>query len=310
MNIIPIVFAFDNNLIEAAGVCFSSLLMNAEPDTFYNIHILHSPNVNLDEERLISVADHYKNCSISFHKVNDTFEDAFEIRHVTKATYYRLLIPDIFPQYEKVIYADVDIIFRLDLSDVYAIDLSGNYIAATLDIGMNNYEGKYVASLPGVKEWEYIQAGFILMNLENIRKDNIVSRFIQSASNNYKYQDQDILNIVCAGKIKLLPPCWNVNDCAYIQFFQNQCNLPVWISREDIETAKKTGNIHYSGYKPWNRYSVAFDIWWEYYRKSPLYDEKRYFKFFFDKTMLLDSLTLWKRVKNLIRFFLHGRYKG
>ena len=86
--------------------------------------------------------------------------------------------------------------------------------------------------------------------------------------------------------------------------------LPKSISTQDCDYARKMGNIHYSGYKPWQRYSIGFDIWWEYYRKSPFYDEQFYFKFFFDKTMLLESLTLWKRIKILIRYFVYGRYKG
>lgn len=309
MNIVPIVFAFDNNLIEAACVCFTSLLINADKETFYDIRILHSPDVKLDEERLMSIPSTFNNCSITFHKVNDTFENAFEIRHVTKATYYRLLIPELFPQFDKVIYADVDIIFRLDLWEAYNIDLHDCYLAATLDMGMNSFQSKYIESLKVVEPWQYIQAGFVVLNLAKMRRDNLMARFIEESGNNYIYQDQDILNIVCAGKIKLLPPCWNVNDCAYIKFFDKSFSRPKWISESDIEKAKEHGNIHYSGYKPWNGYSVAFDIWWEYYRKSPIFDENRYFKFFFDKTMFLDSLSLWKRIKCVVRFFKNGRYK-
>lgn len=42
MNIIPIAFAFDNNLTMPAAVAFTSLLKNASPETFYDIFILHS----------------------------------------------------------------------------------------------------------------------------------------------------------------------------------------------------------------------------------------------------------------------------
>ena len=37
MNVVPIVFAFDNNLILPACVCISSLLVNAKCDTFYDV---------------------------------------------------------------------------------------------------------------------------------------------------------------------------------------------------------------------------------------------------------------------------------
>lgn len=307
-NIVPIVFAFDNNLILPACVCLSSLMTNAKPDTYYDIYILHSQNIDLKKDELNKIPKVYENCRIQYKTVDDSFESAFEIRGVTKATYYRLLIPNILKEYEKVIYSDVDIIFRKDLWDVYSQDLSDSYIAATLDIGMN-LDRKYLEKI-GIKQWDYIQAGFVVLNLEQMRKDQMVNVFKKHAGLKYKYQDQDILNITCKGKKKIIAPAYNVNDCAFIYMYWHPDYLPAYIKKEEIEDATHNGNIHYSGYKPWKRYSIAFDIWWEYYRKSPFYDEIYYFKYFFDKTMLLDSLSLWKRIKNLIRFFIYGRYKG
>lgn len=308
MNKIPIVFAFDNNIIKPACVCISSLMMSARADTFYDIFILHSRNVSLRTDELDRIPQAYENCSITYCQVDDSFESAFEIRGVTKATYYRLLVPQIITQYDKILYSDVDIIFRMDLTDVYNTDVSQYYIAATLDIGLNQ-DDKYLQSI-NVGKWEYLQAGFVLLNLQKMRDDNMVEVFKDLAKKDYKYQDQDILNISCKGKVLYLPPCYNVNDCAFIYMYWHPESLPQSFSKEAIEVATHCGNIHYSGYKPWKRYSIAFDIWWEYYRKCPFYDEQHYFKFFFDKTMVLDSLTLWKRIKVLARWFVFGRYKG
>ena len=40
-------------------------------------------------------------------------------------TYYRLLIADLLPEYDKVIWSDVDVLFKGDLSDIYTKDLEG-----------------------------------------------------------------------------------------------------------------------------------------------------------------------------------------
>lgn len=308
MNKIPIVFAFDNNIIQAACVCISSLMMNAKDDTFYDIFILHSKNVELKKSELNKISDYYNNCKIQYRVVGDEFDNAFEIRHVTKATYYRLLIPNIITEYDKVVYSDVDIIFRMDLAEVYNQDITNNYIAATLDLGLNN-EKKYLDSVEGLEIGKYIQAGFAIYNLKEMRDDNMVEKFKCLAKNNYTYQDQDVINIACKGKIKYLPPCYNVNDCTLIQMYWHKDNLPEFYSETDCKFARNNGNIHYSGYKPWKRYCIGFDIWWEYYRNSPIYDEQFYFKFFYDKTLLLDSLTLWKRIKILVRYFVYGRHR-
>ena len=163
MNCVPIVFAFDNNIIQAACVCISSLMMNAKEDTFYDIFILHSKSVDLRTEELNKIPQFYSNCRIRYRQVDDSFESAYEIRGVTKATYYRLLIPDLLPEYDKVIYSDVDIIFRLDLWNVYTQDISDLYVAAVLDFALN-YKEKHLKDI-GVEPGRYIQAGFIMLNL-------------------------------------------------------------------------------------------------------------------------------------------------
>ena len=60
MNTVPIVFAFDNNLVFPACICISSLLINAKESTFYDIFILHSEKEILDTENLNRIPKHYK----------------------------------------------------------------------------------------------------------------------------------------------------------------------------------------------------------------------------------------------------------
>ena len=77
----------------------------------------------------------------------------------------------------------------------------------------------------------------------------------------------------------------------------------------EIEEALSDGIVHYNGQKPWKGFCVNFDIWWEYYRKSPFFDRKFYFDFFYGRLEELDRLSLWKRIKVLGRYFVFGRKK-
>ena len=179
MNTIPIVFAFDNNLILPACVCISSLLMNAHKDTFYDIFILHSMKEKLKREDLDRIPQYYKNCRIQYRLVDNTFDSAFEIRGITKPTYYRLLIPELIPEYDKIVYSDVDIVFRMDLTELYQINLDAYYLAATKDLGINFSKSgiQHIASVKNLVQGEYLQAGFIIMNCKNIRRDKLTERF-------------------------------------------------------------------------------------------------------------------------------------
>lgn len=309
MNTVPIAFAFDNNLILPACVCISSLMMNAKKDTFYDIFILHSAHVSLKKEGLEKLLKYYKNCRIQYRQVDNTFDSAFEIRGITSATYYRLLIPELIPEYDKIIYADVDIIFRMDLSSLYNSDLGDNYIAATLELGMNLTEDgkRYINSMKELSLGKYIQAGFIILNSKVLKDENIVSEFKKWSNKKLKFQDQDILNIVCSGRIHYLSLEYNMTDYSYYFAIRKPELISDLFSNNTIDFAVNHGNIHFNGHKPWKKYSVNFDIWWEYYRKSPLFNQKFYFEFFYKRLNELDQLSLWKRIKILIRYFVFGK---
>lgn len=307
---IPIVFAFDKNLVMPACVCISSLLMNAKKDTSYDIFILHPANQSLKETDLVKLPEYYDNCKLTFRPVGNEFDNAFEIRGITTPAYYRLLIPEIVPEYDKIIYSDVDVIFRSDLSELYNIDLSDVYMAATYDVGMNlGKDGiAHINNTRGLIKGEYIQSGFIMLNSSRLKENGLVARFREEAKKQYKFQDQDILNVVCGENMKVLPAKYNMTD--YTFYYLNNGDELIksgYVKEEEISEAKQYGTLHFNGHKPWKGYSINFDIWWEYYRKSPFFDEKFYFDFFYRKINDYDLLPLWKRVKILLRYFVFGR---
>ena len=104
MNVVPIVFAFDENLIMPAGVCITSLLENAHEETFYDIYILHPSKINFEDTLLNNFPTLYSNCKITFRSVDAQFEQSYEVRGITNSTYYRLLIPEIIHEYDKILY--------------------------------------------------------------------------------------------------------------------------------------------------------------------------------------------------------------
>lgn len=309
MRTIPIAFAFDDNLILPACVCLSSLLSSASSSTFYDIYVLHSPNTLKDRSLLYKVTDAYERCSITYVEVGNYFDDGFEVRGITKATYYRLLIPRLIPQYSKIIYADVDMIFRMDLYELYSTNVNNVYLAATYDVGMILTESgkKHICDL-GLENDKYIQAGLLLINSRKIIEDGLDKRFYTLYKNNFKFQDQDILNITCAQCHLRLPMKYNMTDYSFMFLRENHTYFASMESNEIYE-AILSGNLHFNGHKPWKKYSLNFDIWWEYYRKSPVFDYDFYVDFYYDRLNVFDQLSLWKRVKILLRYFVYGKRK-
>ena len=130
MNEIPIVFSFDENLIIGAYVTIKSLIDNANSNTQYHIHVLHK-NLNnffIEEFKKLDLGIH----SMEFVQVGqEYFKNAPRLNYgLTEAVYYRLLIPIVLPQYDKVIYSDVDVLIQDDLWNLYNTNLDDYEVMA------------------------------------------------------------------------------------------------------------------------------------------------------------------------------------
>ncbi|WP_159634898.1 glycosyltransferase family 8 protein [Sphingobacterium composti Ten et al. 2007 non Yoo et al. 2007] len=304
MNKIPIVFSFDDNLLLPAGVCISSLLFHANKGTFYDIFILHDENAQFPKSNFLEKLNFkYSNFSITYRNVGNPFPHGFEIRGITIPAYYRLLIPRFIPEYSTIMYHDVDVIFRSDLSDLYlSQNLQDYYIAGVLSASSSDPKAREYRLGLGLDPVNYINSGNLIFNSEKLLQDGIVELFVSKIENKYKFQDQDIINIVCMDKIKFLPPSYSGTVDMY-KYASNGEDHPVFKASE-LEEMLIDGNIHYNGAKPWKEYCINFDIWWQYYRNSVFYDPKYYFNFYANKLNELDNFSFMKRLKLLIRYFM------
>ena len=170
---IPIFFASDNNYAPYLAVAIKSLLSNASSDYFYKIHIL---TTNLDKdisEKLTKLAT--PNSSIQIISLKDEIEHIkhrFQLRdYYSIETYYRFFIADMFPQYDKVLYLDCDIVVLGDISNLYLTNISNFLLGAVQEQVMAHYKvfGDYVERALDVKVKNYFNAGVLLMNTKLFR---------------------------------------------------------------------------------------------------------------------------------------------
>lgn len=266
-KIIPLFFATDNNYTPFLAVALQSLLENASKDYFYKIYIL-TTNLKKEyqEQLIILVNDAAPNfASIEFCSLKEEMEKTsgtFHLRdYYSKETYCRIFIPRVFPQYDKVLYLDCDIIVTGDISELYNTDLEDNLVAASVEEVMSSYDvfGTYVEKALGVKREKYFSAGILLINAELYRKQDIEIKFIE-LMNKFKFrvtQDEDYLNVLCKDKVKYLSLGWNKTS------YKNE-----GFNDKDLKL------IHYKiNWKPWHYDNVLYeDFFWNYARKTYFYD--------------------------------------
>ncbi len=308
MNKVPILFTFDQSLEMPAGVAISSLLENAAPETFYDIFILHNPSCDFTRSVLNALPERYLNCKITFRKVEGEFVGSYEIRGIPETAYYRLISPEIIPEYEKILYSDVDVIIREDLSAYYNIDLEDNYFAGVDNCSRLRPDVRdYIHDKLGL-DWQkgYFYSGNLVINSAQLLKDGKLNDFRTLGRNNYLQQDMDIINIACNGRILPLGPAY----CLSVQLYDLICSRPDDMKgiygMDEINHALNSGIVHYNGAKPWKEVCPNMDIWWSYYRRSIFYDEEFTHKFWKDQTYRLEKMSLMKRIKLVGRYFRKG----
>ena len=287
MNTIPIIFAIDNNVVMQCGITITSLLLNARAETFYDIYILcnRSQLSEANRNNLLLAFEESRECKISFVDVGEFFKESEGLAtgHITTATYYRLASPRLFPQFDKVVYADIDMVFQQDLSELYQnVFPSDEWLAAVLDLAIGDM-CCFKSSLPakiGKSEKDYFNAGFLVMNVKRMREENVMEEFDKHARIKYDMNDQDVLNIVCNGHIQVLPSLYNFQPAHFANYMWRRDNPEI-----QFDDMFRRATLHYTGiHKPWNSLEcVAADAWWHYYRMSPFYDDKNYFKRQYDQ---------------------------
>lgn len=232
------------------AVSITSLLENNVHSKIV-VHILYSDLSEATKARLSAFENRYKNTKIIFHKIDDSRFEKFglTIEHITKETYFRYMIADVLPNIDSVLYLDGDTIVNGDICELFDTDLTTYYCAGVSDIYIESVGYKKTLGLDGL----YINAGVIFFNLDEMRKTNIAEKLFKlTAENNFKYQDQDAINIAFNGKMREL-------DCVYNFKRAHQKAFP-----EKIPSAKI---IHYVGpNKPWRKFTLnrVKILWYKY----------------------------------------------
>ena len=263
-TVIPVVYATDLTYMRFVLTSMVSALQYSKSNTFYNFIILIPRNSGIDQSDVRNRIRRFDNFSLSFIEIGDEFSSIqLQIDHITTPTFYRLRLPGILDKYDKCIYLDADTIVCEDLQWLYDIDLADNYLAGVPAYGYYKQEEKHRERL-GIREeftFQYINAGVLLFNLKIMREDDKESQFIQLLDRNYASQDQDILNVACFGKIRLLPYRYNVMT-KYAKWKLEKFPSEA-IPYEIISGRMYPAIIHYADKtKPWKDYSSPYSNYW------------------------------------------------
>lgn len=276
---VNVVFSSSNEYSPYLGVALYSLLKHNKDISDLKIYILHNFISNINKNKLNIIVKNYHNVSLIFVKVQN-IEKLMDIeinKDLGIDTYSRLFISTFLPNdIDKVIYFDCDALILGSLKKLWDIDLGNNYCAGVLDLATPPFK-KSVGLLPNDN---YINGGFLLINLKKWREDNIESNFIdflKTENGNVLNYDQGIINALFKNRILIVNPSYNFNSIYFEFDFEKivkMYDLKNYYSKNVINKAKKNiVFLHFSGLKgrPWfiNNNHPCKKFYFEYALNTP-----------------------------------------
>jgi lipopolysaccharide biosynthesis glycosyltransferase len=267
------------------------LLENASKDYFYKLYVSHA-DVSVENQQKLQeiVLEFQEHASLEFLHMQNCFEDVWKKTkikgHFSKEAFYKLVAPSLFPQYEKIIISDVDVVFLGDVSpsyfsfdpaeDIYVAGVRGvGKILYILDDYKNDFSPEEISKI-------VINAAYMVYNLKKMRKDNLESSFLRCVESNYLrilQLEQDVINLCCYPKIKFLPLknmiCIYTYDLYHTrEDFNNDKTFSALELREAMENPII---LHYSGHKkPWKEHCTKAEEWFRYVMKTPFSEQFRF----------------------------------
>lgn len=267
-NTVPVFMAVDDGYIPFLGVALKSVIENSSKENKYEIKILYT-KVSEENKNKIKAYE-TENVSIEFvdlsSKLHEIEDKLYTRNYFSNTTYFRLFIPELYPEYDKAVYIDSDTVTLADIADLYNTDMGDNLIAGIPDgvVQAIPVFQEYVEKVVGVIDYNnYFNAGIIVMNLKALREYKFQEKFLYMLEK-IKFevaQDQDYMNRLCKGRVKLLGFEWN--------------RMPAMGKREGTINL-----VHYNlGCKPWYFDDVLYqEYFWKYAKETEFYDEIRAMK--------------------------------
>lgn len=277
---ISVAYGLNNSYFLQTYISIISILENSFSTTFYKFYLLINNKDFKEENKAIlqNLVDKYQNCKFFYCDINTTIFFNISInskKKYPKETFYRLLIANYIPD-DRVIYLDGDTLIFSDLNEMYNLKMGDNYILGFADRGF-----KYIDSL-GYKDYKYITAGVLLIDLKNIRNQNITDKFIDYMNinkNRLIQNDQTVINVVLKENIGFLPPkfgIWNFRNKKEVLIYSNNLkdkyDKDIYNKNAFLNAFKNPTIVHYVYRKPWlnqRKFKNKFfhQKWWKLRKK-------------------------------------------
>lgn len=217
---IHIAVASNNNYAVLLAALLKSIITNHQSPESLVFYVLNDKISSKNQSKINTLIDGFK-VKINWINADQVLPVDVKIPIDNSAfpftAFLRLFAPFIIEKdVPKLIYLDVDMIVRKDISELWSFDLEDYTIAAVVDVGkvvscdwggIPNYQALGIPA-----DAKYFNSGLMIINPQLWKENNIPNKVFEVMRDNLKfvnYADQYGLNVVFAQKWKEINPLWN-----------------------------------------------------------------------------------------------------
>ena len=271
---IPIAMKIDNEHFLQSIITITSLIENLNIDTRYEFFILVPKNYKINNRlRLLTLEVKYKNIKINLVESEEPF---VKIKYY-KSNYYKIFLPYLIENLDKIIFLNWDTIVFEDLEQLFNIELGDNYFLGFL----NNDNKAYIDLNLKIENEKTIKTNVLLINMKKLKENNYQKEFknIYMKYKDHKEMNEEIMiNILYKNKIGVLPAKYGIPN------FYN-ADLALEYNKKINEIYRYDNNDFISAYyKPaimvficipfeFGNKCYNHEAFWYFSKKSVYYDE-------------------------------------
>lgn len=270
-QIIPIFFTFDRHYVLAACIAFHTMLEKASRQYQYRLYVVHTGLKECHKKRLQKVVRRFSNAELFFKDASgyDTGWEGMQYKgHFSQEIFYKLTAADMFPEYDRILFSDVDVIFTDDIAPSYFLYPGEKFYYAGVSPIFEPKGLQYIRDFTPeeiVTLTTYaISAGYMLINLACLKEDHKqkeLTDFFRRNVSRLRLPEQDCIALCCAPHLRFMDFKYVV--CAY-QFHLAPETVPFNIHRPCLKDHAQAVRIyrrmldevvqlHYpTPEKPWN----------------------------------------------------------
>ncbi|MFL5845931.1 MAG: glycosyltransferase family 8 protein [Solirubrobacteraceae bacterium] len=241
--------------VQGGYVPHSAALLHSVLRPGVRMHYLHDPGLRAVSRRRLEGVAADLGGELVFWEIADERVAGLPVHgYFTSAMWYRILLPELLPDVERVLYLDVDTLALEPVAPLWELDLAGHLVAAVTNV-FETWRGTEHTDALGLAQSDYFNSGVLLLNLDEMRRAGAVGELRRVAAERAEHllwPDQDVLNLVLGPRRLMLAPRWNAMNSVLL--FDHAADV---LGADAVREARERPAIrHFEGpgaNKPWVR---------------------------------------------------------